>query len=372
MTSDSKGVSGMRGQFIGPDSGLWRECLVQTRHDFHHMPGYARLCADREGGEPVAFVAEKGNARLFVPLIVRPIVDAPRKICPLYDAISPYGYPSPLVTETDSEQEQGEFLEDALRLFLSALRERAIVSAFVRLHPLLSLRLGPFSRHGTLVHHGETVFVDLTQSEEDLWGQTRSTHRRKIKQAERVGFVAEIDDNWKYFDDFFEIYTETMRRVNANDEYFFPRQYFCRLRDALGGALHLCVVRAGQVITCAGLFSEVCGIVQAHLAGSRVEHGGGDTAKLMFDFVRRWAKQRNNRFYHLGGGRGAEEDSLFQFKAGFSKSRASFHTWRAVADADAYQALICQWELRTGTTAEPLDGFFPAYRKPTPELGVPA
>jgi hypothetical protein len=216
------------------------------------------------------------------------------------------------------------------------------------------------------------VFVDLTQSEETLWSQTRSQHRNKINQARRAGCVAEIDDAWDRFDDFFEIYIETMRRVNASDEYFFPRQYLHSLKDAVEGALYLCVVREGQAISCAGLFSEVCGIVQAHLVGSRLEHGDQDTTKFMFDAVRRWAKQRSNRFFHLGGGRGAEEDSLFRFKAGFSKSLASYHTWRAVANADAYRTLVRQWELRTGTTAEPLDGFFPAYRKPTPELGVPA
>ena len=37
-------------QFIHPESHLWQECLAEMPHDFYHMPGYLRLCAECEGG----------------------------------------------------------------------------------------------------------------------------------------------------------------------------------------------------------------------------------------------------------------------------------------------------------------------------------
>ena len=59
--------------FIDPDSPRWSEALGATRHDFYHLPSYARLAGRLEGGEAMAFVAEEGGRRLLVPLIVRPI-----------------------------------------------------------------------------------------------------------------------------------------------------------------------------------------------------------------------------------------------------------------------------------------------------------
>ncbi len=353
----------MLGRFIRPECDLWKECLAHTPHDFYHLPGYVRLCASQERAEPVAFVAQEGQNRLFVPLIVRPINGLLATSGGLYDASSPYGYPSPLLKATENGESVQGFLTRAVELLLSGCRRRGIVSVFLRLHPLLALPLEPFRWHGILVHHGETVFVDLTQTEEEFWHQTRRQYRNKINFARRNGHVAEMDPTWSSFDEFFEIYTQTMHRVRASEGYFFPREYFHKLRDVLSGALHLCVVRIDGRVACAGLFSEICGIVQAHLSGARPDYGEQHPTKLMMDFARRWAKRQGNRMFHLGGGVGARRDLLFQFKSGFSKLRSDFHTWRAVVDVGAYQALVRRWEQHTATEAEDLGGFFPAYRK---------
>jgi hypothetical protein len=123
-------------------------------------------------------------------------------------------------------------------------------------------------------------------------------------------------------------------------------------------------VRIGESIACAGLYSEVCGIVQAHLGGRRVETTTIAPMKLMTHFVRCWAKERGNRLFHLGGGLGAKHDSLFFYKCGFSSLRGEFLTWRAVLRADTYQALVAQWPRMAGEKSEFSDDFFPAYRLP--------
>jgi len=352
----------MQSRFIRPDGHLWNECLSQMPHDFYHMPGHVQLWASQERGEPLAFVAEQGAHRLFVPLIVRPIDTDRTTKNRLYDSTSPYGYPSPLLTSAENEERRVEFLERAIEMLLSSLRERGVVSAFLRLHPLLPLPLEPFRRHGTLVHHGETVFADLMLPEEELWHQTRKQHRRKTNGARRNGYIAEIDHEWSCFEDFFEIYTETMERVNAADYYFFPRQYFRDLKNALKDALHLCVIRINGSVACASLFTEVCGIVQAHLTGARSEYDKDAPTILINDFIRSWAKQRGNYAFHLGGGKGGGSDSLFRFKAGYSKLRSDFYTWRAVVDVDEYEALVRGWEQLAGMELDSHHGYFPAYR----------
>ena len=50
-------------------------------------------------------------------------------------------------------------------------------------------------------------------------------------------------------------------------------------------------------------------------------------------------KARGNRVMHLGGGLGGAHDSLFDFKAGFSKDRQPFRTWRVVVDPVRYAEL---------------------------------
>ena len=166
----------MHVQFIGPESDLWGECLAGMPHDFYHLPGYLQLCAESEGGSAQAFLADDGQNRLFLPLIVRPLDRPGSADRMLRDATSPYGYPSPLLAGAQSQERRAAFLDRALKLLLATLRECRVVSLYLRLHPLLPLLREPFCRQGTLVRHGETVFVDLTQSEEEWWRQTpRST-----------------------------------------------------------------------------------------------------------------------------------------------------------------------------------------------------
>lgn len=352
----------MQWDLVPVDSPRWAALLKSTRHDFYHLPQYLRLCADQEGGVSFGFLAEDGKNRYFAPLIVCGLPRSPEFGDGCCDAIAPYGYACPLMIAADPGASAG-FLDRAIAAHIAQLRRQGITSAFFRLHPLFPLPADVLRRHGCLVRHGETVLVDLTLSEEELWRQTRSGHRTEIERSRRNGYEAAIDSQWRDLDEFCAAYAETMRRVGAHPSYFFPRDYFARLKAEFSGVFHLCTVRVGGEFACGGLFSECCGIVQYHLSGTADAYARRYPTKLMLDFVRRWAKDRGNKVLHLGGGVGAADDSLFQFKAGFSKLRGEFFTWRVVVDEAAYAERVRLWEARTGSTADPLDGFFPAYRK---------
>ncbi|MHB8972328.1 MAG: GNAT family N-acetyltransferase [Pirellulaceae bacterium] len=362
----------MQCRLITPDSPLWLDCLSATRHDFYHLAQYVRLSAYDEGGDPCAFVAERGCNRFFVPLIVRPIELAKEAGCNLFDATSPYGYPSPLAFTADGGEPDADFLVEALHSLASLLRERGIISAFLRLHPLLPLPTAPFQNNGCLIQHGQTVFVDLTLSLEILWQQTSATTRNLINVARRSNYVVDMDGSQDNINAFAELYAETMRRVSATDQYFFSKKYLTQLIDGLKDYFHLCLVRIDGKVGAGGIFSETCGIVQYHLSGTKEEYLKHHGTRFMLDFIRTWAKQRGNLAFHLGGGFGSAEDSLFKFKAGFSPFRCPFHTWRLITDPHAYSAMVTQWERLAARVADPLEGFFPAYRKPLIDTHLPS
>ena len=359
----------MRCDFIEPESSLWSRFLADAKHDFYHLPKYVALsardplCAPDADGEAIAFHAEdeQGN-RFLSTLIVRPLPKSCESPTPLFDAITPYGYAGPLVIHAGGEIEQ--FLDNAIERMCAGLRERGIVSAFMRSHPTIPLPIEAARKTGTLVQHGQTVYVDLTLSTEEIWHQTRNGHRTEINKGKRNGYTVDIQSDWKDFNEFFRAYTETMCHVGANRNYFFSREYFADFRAAVGDVMTLAICRKGDAVACAGIFSEVCGIVQYHLSGTTDEFRTQYPTKIMLDAVRTWGKSRGNEIFHLGGGFGASEDSLFLFKAGFSHLRAPFYTWRLISDPDRYQMLCQQWETRTGKMASPPDGFFPAYRAP--------
>jgi Acetyltransferase (GNAT) domain len=339
----------MKTRLLGADAPEWVSFLAETLHDFYHLPQYVALCAAQERGEALALHVTDARSRLLLPLIVRSIPGGDG-----FDATSPYGYPGPL----SNGPRDPTFIRRAMAAGMPVLRDAGVVSAFVRLHPLLNA-IPPLGI-GTLVRHGETVSVDLTLPNETLWAQTRMNHRRDIRETIRLGYMARMDGAWDHYETFKRLYQITMQRRAAARYYFFEEAYFDGLRDALGESLHLCVVEKDGVIAAAGLFVETNGIVQYHLSGTDDAFRMIQPTKLMMHFVRGWAKNRGNRVFHLGGGVGGANDSLLQFKVGFSPLRHTFSTLRMVIDEPRYRRLVAARD--PSLDPEVLGGYFPPYR----------
>src|SRR5215210_4488324 len=224
----------MRTDFVKPNSSRWYEVLMDTVHDVYHLPEYVSFSAQQEAkGDALAFLAEEDGHRFLIPLILRPINMREDERGQHYDITCPYGYPGPLLTASNHQHDPRRFLVRAIRYFLNELRCLNVVSVFSRLHPILAVPVEPLAENGHLVQHGETVFVDLNLSSEEIWRQTRANHRSGINKAKREGHVVYIDEHWEEFDTFIDIYGETMRRLGASAFYHFSRAYFVELRQAL-------------------------------------------------------------------------------------------------------------------------------------------
>lgn len=346
---------------------LWRQVLQDLRHDFYHLPSYVGLEAGRIHAVAEAILIQEGDNRFFLPYLLRSCGDLfpdHLEVSDLLDVVSPYGYPG-MLWNSDAPN---DFIQRSIVQLIATWKARQICTAFLRLHPLLNRDLDRVDPSPPCQLHSETIGIDLTQSDAEIWRQTRPEHRNKINKCRRAGLIARIDNSDRYLDPFLAIYTETMDRVGASSSYYFSRFYLERFLDALAGKYYFCVVEGEQAgahqILCAGLFTECDGIVQYHLGGTRSPFLKRSPSTLMFDQMRHWAKQRGNTLFHLGGGVGGKPDSLHHFKAGFSQQRYPFQVMRLVIDPDRYRDLV---ELRAKTLNVPATqllerDFFPIYR----------
>lgn len=346
----------MIADFIEPHDTRWRKLLSGMKHDCYHLPEYAEVAAVEDGVKAMAFYAEEGSAACLIPLLLRPLLPELNAPPDWYDCVSPYGYSGILSSGPDK-------LRAFLDAFTNCARAHGIVSAFIRLHPLLHVDHGALGKFGTLVTHGQTVLIDLSGPNDRIWQHMSTNHRRNITRLLRSGFHCTVDD-WSRYEDYIAVYHATMQRVDAARGYFFSRRYFEALRERLGDYLHLlCVLSGDKEVAAAGLFMATDGIVQYHLGGTAQKYLPVAPSKLMLDFAWRWAQEQGHDVFHLGGGLGGAEDSLFQFKAGFSPLRGQFYTYRVVVDESKYAALDRAALSMRGTDAAPADDFFPIYRK---------
>jgi hypothetical protein len=300
---------------------------------------------------------------IALPLLLRPIrldgVSFPGSQ-ELFDVTSVYGYGGPVFSHKDMPS---EFINTFSTSLISILHDMHIVSLFSRLHPLILLNPS-FDNYFTRKVIGQTVSIDLTISKEDKCARYRTDHRQGIKRLKREGFSCMEDTELTYLDDFVRIYHETMSRVDAHPHYYFDKSYFESLLKNMNGMMHLFACMKGEEVACMGVFSLCNGIVQYHLSGSCSRFRKYAPMKLLIDFVRDWGSKHGAHTFHLGGGVGSKEDSLLDFKSGFSNQRHEYSVWEKILMPEEYK-LLCDNKHDTNMTnnaAKNRDYYFPQYR----------
>lgn len=354
----SPGRGGTLELIAATDDAGWAAVLAEVaEHDFHHLAGYHRLAEYRGEGTAQLFVYRGGGHVIGVPLLLRPV--DPGDPAGPQDATSVYGYAGPVSSTGPIPAEVVSGFQAALR---DELVRRRVVTVFSRLHPLL-LQQHLVSGLGETGVVGPTVSVDLTLPAEEQWGGYNKGTRRLIRRATEAGVTCVHDLDLDYLDEWVDLYRETMERLGASSSYHFDAGYFGRMIEELRPVLHLFVALVDGRVASAGLFTLCRGIVQAHLGGSRQAFSSMSPGRVVDDTARRWAHEAGARVFHLGGGVGGHQDSLFQYKAGFSDRRHQFATWRWIVDEAAYADLCARHGAGAGPDSPVDPEFFPAYRR---------
>ena len=333
-------------------------------HDFYHRAEY-HLLAERRG-EGTACLAVYGDSSQFVawPYLLVPLTSVPGlEFTDRFDITSVYGYPGPLSRDGAVDR---SFLSEAAIALQELWRTQNVVSVFTRTNPFLN-HSGLFEHFGTLVPAGQTISVDLQIPLHESWAQVRRGHRYEIQKGQEAGLTICHDQDWRRLSEFISLYRETMQRRAAEGRYLFDQSYFAAMREMPhGAACHLLLALLHDEVSAGAIFTECYGVVQYHLSATRQEYRHLSPAKVLLDRARVWAKGRGNKLLHLGSGVAGAEDSLFQFKAGFSNRRHPFFVWRMVLDQATYDLLAAARAKYCAThgllSASP--GFFPSYRQP--------
>ncbi|WNG50392.1 GNAT family N-acetyltransferase [Archangium minus] len=347
------------------DPEQWERAYAQAaRKDVYYRHAYGELCRCMGDGEPFLFAYEDsaGNKVCYAfirrPLQALPFAQDARLEGDWYDIISPtYGYGGPLCAEP-REQVLRAFREE----FEAYCRSANIVSEFVRFHPLLGNHrlLGGMM---DIVYDRETVFIDLTRTEEELFARYHPNHQRNIRKAQKSGLEFRVllaHEALQHLEVFYRLYRATMDKVQAVEYYYFSTEYLERLfsrfgQDALLGAVFL----EGRMISAALCLREGDTLVY-HLGASDKEALHLGTNTFQFHHIALWARRNGLRAFHLGGGHWGR-DSLFQFKYRFnSEGTLELHNGKKVHRPEVYARLVESWKrYHAQELPEP---YFPAYR----------
>lgn len=318
--------------------------------DFYHTFDYHML-SKKADESPILIKYSDGNTILMLPLLIRDIEHSEYR-----DAVSVYGY-SGILSLNPGEIKKENFTKELNSFF----KEHKIVSVFSRLHPFLENQEILLDGLGTITSPGKVVYIDLTDSIENQRAKFNRRLKTYLNKSRKACTVFE-GDNDVHVRTFINLYHENMKRVDAEDSYFFDDDYFFQLlsSDQFDSKLFLCSNNDTQEIMGGAIFIKKGNIVQYHLSGLAAEDFDVDPIKLIIDEMRIQSTKEGYEVLNLGGGRGSNDDSLFRFKSGFSKDFKDFKVWKYIVDADAYKILV-ERKLGNNTSVDEI-AYFPAYR----------
>lgn len=328
-----------------------------TDYDIYYLSGY--VCAFEQNGDGIAtlFYYEKDETKAINIFMKRDISfsevwKGKLERGKYFDIATPYGYGGFLIEGPDIEGVQKEFQYYC--------QKEHIVSEFVRFHPMLENWLG-LGAYYTTNCAGNTVYMDI-QNETTIWNNLTTKNRNMIRKAKKSGLRTYWGRDEAIIQEFMEIYNETMRKDQAADYYYFDRKFYeSILEDIPNNALWF-YVKLEEKIVAISIFIMANGKMNYHLSASRKEYQKFAPTNLLLYDAAVWGSQNGCQTLHLGGGLGAQSDSLYKFKKSFNRNEdKQFWTGKRIFDKDTYDYLM---EMRTQLEdISNKNDYFPEYRK---------
>ncbi|ADY51407.1 hypothetical protein Pedsa_0835 [Pseudopedobacter saltans DSM 12145] len=315
---------------------------------FCHTNDYHSLEKHKES---FLFVFEEDWGFIAIPFLKQPIPNTN-----YYDLTSVYGYGGP-ISNLDLQNLDEERLNLFEESFLRFLKENNFVSVFLRLNPFTNQSC-LFKNIGGLFPNGRTVAIDLNLSVEERRRQYRANVKYSIRKCKQKGFCLEEVNSEKGLHHFMDIYNATIYRKNASEFYFFSFEYVSKLLRSTEFEAKIYVVYDGDIPICGTLIIFYNEIVHVHLIGTVYDYYKYSPAKFTVDRLCDIGKEKGMKFLHLGSGVSFKEDSLFEWKKGFSNILLDYHSWRYVPEKSIYLTLV----KNRGIDPNTLIDFFPLYR----------
>lgn len=329
----------------------WDGCVKKvSNYDVFYLNRYLKAFQLQGSGEPILVVYENGTDYAVNAVFKRDIAEDKHFINLLnkntyYDLSTPYGYGGFIGNVSDKKALMEEWN--------NFCKENGFVSEFVRFE-LFSDYVSYYDGEAETRTHN--VVRSLDMSLDELWMDFKQKVRKNVKRANTFNLEIVVENNESYLDDFLRIYYGTMDRTDAEDEYYFKKEFFQTLNEMSNNVIYFHVMHEGKVISTELVIygAENC---YSYLGGTDREYFDMRPNDFLKYEIIKWAKEKGLKNFVLGGGYGAD-DGIFQYKRNLAPNGiVDFYIGRKVFDQDVYKKLV---EMRGNSIND--ERFFPLYR----------
>ena len=321
-------------------------------YDVFYLSGYSKafMQENLSNGVPVLLYYQKGSDRAVNVVLERDVALDEKFVGKIekgtyYDLITPYGYGGFWGNVSNWDE-----LNKAYRDYCI---DKNYICEFVRFELFSDYHI---HFDGEVESRTHNVVRNLDSSIEDMWMNFKHKVRKNVKKANSYNLECIVEQGDAHIEDFLRIYYSTMDRSNAEEEYYFSKNFYetiCEMKDniAFFYVLHEEKVISTELVIYG---SENC---YSYLGGTDREYFDlRPNDFLKFEIIK-WAKEKGLKNFVLGGGYGAD-DGIFQYKLALAPDgQYDFYIGRRIFNPESYEMLS---NLRYEKTLNA--AFFPKYR----------
>ncbi len=330
----------------------WDEVVSSFKeYDVYWLSGYVKAFHIHGDGEPLLIYYEDEMTRGVNVVMKR---DVSLDKCFIgkieeniyFDFTTPYGYGGWLI--------EGNNTEKLFESYDEWLKKSDIICEFVRFHPVIGNH-ELCEEFYDVVRLGEVVHMELT-SQNDIWSNITSKNRNMIRKALKNDVQIYNGRFPEIFEKFREIYNGTMDKDDAEDYYYFDKQFYDSILYDLPNNAQVFWAEKDGIVIAVSVMLATNRRMNYHLSGSLKEYGSLAPTNLLLYKAALWGCANGYKTLYLGGGLGSGEDSLFKFKKAFFKGDLKrFYIGKKIYDHEKYESLC---KMRGTIYSE----YFPLYR----------
>ena len=305
-------------------------------YDLYFEEKYLRLY-ETEDNKAVCFVYTEDKNIFLFPFLRRKFL---YKGDLYFDFETAYGYGGPILNNNNEH-----FATRAFKAMYNYCAKNNYIAGFIRFHPLLNNYKG-YQAIGNLILDRQTIAIDLTLSNEDIWmKEIHTKNRSTIKKAIKSGLKFVVDREYNYLNEFFKLYENTMKKLNADAFYSFHYDYYNMFKKTINNS-YLGVVLNNDKVISAAIFFYSRDYGHYHLSGSDPDYLNMNPNNFLIYESSKVMKLLGVKKFHLGGGINSDEQNpLYRFKKKFSKNKYDFYIGKSIFNHKIYDLLCNDWIL---------------------------
>ena len=326
-----------------------KNTLISNLDDIYLQKDYIKLYL-KDGDSIFEFEYKKNKNFFYIVGIKKPILQiGNNKIkADYFDLETVYGYGG-IITNTNDKI----FLKTAFDAYKKECYKQNIIAEFFRVHPYNDQPKELINLFDFYTFDRKTITVDTSKTTEERWLTYPSKTRNILRKCKKELTFEKSTD----IDTFFQLYNDTMKKNDAEDFYFFSKEYFKTLLSL--PKVELYVVKHQNTIISASFFMFSKNYGHYHLSANDYTFRKFNANYFILDSIFNVAHSKKVSLFHLGGGRtNNEDDSLLKFKSKFSSITSNFNIGGIIHNSDVYHQYNEIWQKNNPTNPN----FFLKYR----------